>query len=211
MNIAGVITVDVRDTLALDQNVFDSVSTKVGEITFIDSTTGWFTIAPSILTDEAYFVPFTLITYIDPHEVFLGVTKEELQRAYTSPPPRQTSVEDTVNPTATTTQPSGYGPGSVVVHTARVNEHREAISTGYRVFTSDMVDIGTVREYDRDAGLMVLGKGPFAAHEVVVPITVVASVDKDLEQVNLVISRADLQNLTPVSLVRTGAVLAGRS
>ena len=43
MNVEGVITVDVRDMLALDQNVFDSMSKEIGEVSDVDYETGWFT------------------------------------------------------------------------------------------------------------------------------------------------------------------------
>ncbi|MBV8528873.1 MAG: hypothetical protein JOZ75_11190 [Candidatus Dormibacteraeota bacterium] len=75
MNVAGLVTVDVRSTLSPTQNVFDSASAKVGEVDSFDIATGWVTISS---LNKQYFVPIKLITYIDPHELFLGATKEDL-------------------------------------------------------------------------------------------------------------------------------------
>lgn len=211
MNIDGrKITVEIKDTIAVDQNVFDNTSTKVGTVDDIDYATGWLTVAASPLSDRELYVPFKLITFIDPHEVFLGASKDELAREYSSPPPRTTSVAGAgAAAAATTTEASGYDGAPVVVNTARVAEIRDKIGTGFEVYTSDMVFLGDVREYDATTGLMMLTKSPLSDHEMVVPITVVAEVDTGMAQVVLTASKADVQKLTPVSLVRTAAQLAG--
>src|SRR5215469_9203082 len=93
MNIGGQkITVDIRDTLSVDQNVFDNTSTKVGVVDAVDRATGWVTIAAGALGTHELYVPFRLITYIDPHEPFLGASKDELNKHYSSPPQRTTAV-----------------------------------------------------------------------------------------------------------------------
>ena len=212
MNNAGVITVDVRDLITSMQTVFDSTSTKVGEVSGFDPSTGWVTIAPSPFSDTQYYVPITLITHIDPHELFLGVTQEDLTRTYSAPPTRTTSVEGAgAEQTAVTTQPSGYGSGSVVVRQARVNQLRDQIGTDFQVYTADGMSLGSVREYDPLTGLMILNRGPFSKHDVVVPITVVDMVDAALGEIRLVASKADIDNMTPVSLVHTAAAVSGQN
>ena len=211
MNIGGqAITVDIKDTVAVDQNVFDNTSTKVGTVDAIDYATGWLTIAAGALGARELYVPFRLITYIDPHELFLGVSKDELNRQYSSPPERTTSVAGEGAETASTTvEPSGYDSAPVVVNESVVADVRNKIVPGYDVYTSDMAMLGTINQYDPTTGLMMLKKGPFSDHEVVVPITVVNEVDTGLGQVVLTASEADVKKMTPVSLVRTGAQLAG--
>lgn len=212
MNEAGVITVDVRDVLAPTQNVYDSTSTKVGEVTTFDRATGWLTIAPTPLSEEQYYVPITLISHIDPHEVFLAATKEDLVSTYAAPPPRTTSVEGAgPEQTAVTVQPSGYGGDSVVVLRARVNALRDQIGPGLLVFTSDGTSLGKVRDYDAETGLMILNKGPFSQHDVVVPITAVQDVNPGTGEITLVVSKQDVENMTPVSLVRTATKVAERN
>jgi len=209
MNVAGRITTDIRDVIAVDQNVFDSTSTKVGTVDTVDIATGWLTIEANPFSERELYVPFSLITHIDPHELFLGATKDELNRDYSTPPERLTAVQgEGSGQSATTTQRSGYDGAPVVVNAARLDDLRNKISTDYEVYTSDMVDLGRVREYDATTGLMVLDKGPFS-HDVVVPISVVDEVDAEANQVVLVASEADLQRVTPVNLVRTAAKLAG--
>ncbi|MBV8528732.1 MAG: hypothetical protein JOZ75_10480 [Candidatus Dormibacteraeota bacterium] len=211
MNIGGQrITVDIRDTIAVDQNVFDNTSTKVGVVDEVDQATGWLTIGAGALGLKELYVPFRLITYIDPHELFLGASKDELTKQYASPPQRKTAVVgDGTDAAAATTEPSGYDGSPVVVNAELVDDLRRKISTGYEVYTSDMASLGKIRQYDAATGLMVLDKGPLSDHEVVVPITVVDQVDKDEQQVILTASQADVAKMTPVSLVRTAAQLAG--
>ena len=209
MNVAGRITVDIRDLIAVDQNVFDNNSNKVGTVDTVDLATGWLTIEANPYSERELYVPFSLVTYIDPHELFLGASKDELSHNYATPPERVTAVQgEGASQSATTTQQSGYDGAPMVVNAARLDELRKQISTGYEVYTSDMVDLGKVREYDATTGLMVLDKGAFS-HDVVVPISVVDEVDAAMNQVILVASEADLKRVTTVNLVRTAASLAG--
>ncbi|MBV8301529.1 MAG: DUF2171 domain-containing protein [Candidatus Dormibacteraeota bacterium] len=205
MNVAGMVTVDVRNTITVSQNVFDSNSTKVGQVDFFDGATGWLTIAS---LGSQYYVPVKLITHIDPHELFLSVTKEQLQRDYTSPPARTTELRGQGSSAwSVTTQHSGYKGGSVVVDQAPLSDLRNRISTDFTVFTSDGFDLGKVLEYDATTGLMMLGKRPFSSHDVVVPITVVSSVDAGLGEISLIASKTDVERMTPVSLVQTATQL----
>jgi len=212
MNVEGVITVDVRDMLALDQNVFDSMSKEIGEVSDVDYETGWFTIAAGTLYEKQYFVPVTMVKYIDPNELFLSADEKEVQRDYSTPPPRTTSVEgEGPATTATTWQPSGYGDASVVVHQARLDDFRTMIDVGFRVCTADMVYLGKVREYDSPTGLMVLDKGRPSKHDIVVPITMVDRVEAETHEIVLIASKRDVERITPVSLVRTAAKLASEN
>ena len=212
MNVEGVITVDVRDMLGLDQNVFDSMSKEIGEVSDVDYETGWFTIAAGTLYEKQYFVPVTMVKYIDPNELFLSADEKEVQRDYSTPPPRTTSVEgEGPATTATTWQPSGYGDASVVVHQARLDDFRTMIDVGFRVCTADMVYLGKVREYDSPTGLMVLDKGRPSKHDIVVPITMVDRVEAETHEIVLIASKRDVERITPVSLVRTAAKRASES
>ncbi|MBV8528872.1 MAG: hypothetical protein JOZ75_11185 [Candidatus Dormibacteraeota bacterium] len=96
----------------------------------------------------------------------------------------------------------------MVVDRTPLNDLRNRISTGFAVYTSDGFDLGKVRAYDASTGLMMLDKAPFSKHDVVVPITVVSNVDAALGEVYLVASKADVERMTPVSLVRTATKLA---
>jgi hypothetical protein len=212
MNVEGVITVDVRDMLALEQNVFDSRSKDIGEVSDVDYETGWFTIAAGTMYEKQYFVPMSLVKYIDPNELFLSADEKEVQRDYSTPPPRTTSVEGEGSATtATTWQQSGYGDGSVVVRQARLDDLRTMIDVGFRVCSADMVDLGKVREYDSATGLMVLDKGRPSKHDIVVPITMVDHVESETHEIVLIGSKSDVERITPVSLVRTAAKLVSEN
>lgn len=210
MNVAGTITVDIRDTIAIDQNVFDNTSTKIGIIDGFDLATGWFTVAATpLIEDRELYIPFNLITTIDPHEVFVAASKDALVRDYAQPPTRTTAVQGT-GPTqaATTTQASGYDSAPLVVFRTKLDEFRNKIAVDFQVYTSDMSFLGNVRQYDATTGLMTLAKGPFSRHDVIVPISVVSAVDADLGSVTLIASKADVERMEPVDLVRTAAQIA---
>jgi hypothetical protein len=212
MNAKGIITVDVPHTLALDQTVFDSISNQIGEVSYIDYETGWFTIATGPVYEKQCFVPMTMVKYIDPNELFLSATKEDVQRDYSTPPPRTTSVEgEGPSTTATTRQQSGYGDASVVVHQARLNDLRTMIDVDFSVYTTDTAYLGKVREYDSATGLMMLDKSRPSKHDIVVPITMVERVDVETHEIVLIASKADVERITPVSLVRTAAKLASEN
>jgi hypothetical protein len=212
MNAKGIITVDVPHTLALDQTVFDSMSVEIGEVSYIDYETGWFTIAAGPMYEKQYFVPMTMVKHIDPNELFLSATKEDVQRDYSTPPPRTTSVEGEGPATTTTTrQQSGYGGASVVVHQARLNDLRTTIDVGFRVYTADTAYLGKVREYDSATGLMIMDKRRPSKHDIVVPITMVDRVEAETHEIVLIASKTDLERITPVSLVRTAAKLASEN
>lgn len=212
MNVEGVITIDVRDMLALEQNVFDSMSKEIGEVSYVDYDTGWFTITAGTLYEKQYFVPMTQVKYIDPNELFLSADEKEVQRDYSTPPPRTTSVEgEGPATTATTWQQSGYGDAPVVVHQARLDDLRTRIDVGSRVCSADMVYLGKVREYNSATGLMVLDKHRPSKHDIVVPITMVDRVEAETHEIVLIASKRDVERITPVSLVRTAAQLASEN
>lgn len=209
MNVGGTIRIEVRDTIDRGQNVFDGNGAKVGVVDQVDNEAGWFSIAANPLAAPGLFVPYRLVTFIDPHELFVGLSKEELKRDYSTPPPRSTAVRgEGTKQVATTTEPSGYDGGTVAVHHAVLDQLRNKISTGFDVYTADMVGLGKVREYDSVTGLMVLNKGPFSKHDMVVPISVVDHVDAARAQVILIASEADLQRTTSVDLVRAAVRMA---
>jgi hypothetical protein len=79
------------------------------------------------------------------------------------------------------------------------------ISPGNHVYTSDYVDLGTIKDYDSLTGWMLVGKDfPPSSHDLMVPLAAVARVDDVTHVVRLVTSQADLlrmQDLEAVDVV----------
>jgi hypothetical protein len=208
-NVEGIITEDISDTIAPDLTVYDIEGNKVGTVDSVDRETGWFIVRTSEFWERELYIPFSLITNIDPRDMFLSRSKDELHANYSNPPARSTLVEDMAGKeTAITSEPSGYDGGPIVVERARIDKLRKDIVAGKHVYTSDNADLGTIKEYDSVTGMMTIEKGVFSKHDLLVPVTVVDYVDSDSHEVYLAYSQADLQrmqHLEPVNVVMVQA------
>jgi hypothetical protein len=188
------VTEDVRNTLGPGQTVYDVEGKKVGTVDEVDWPTGYMMVESSPFSDRYLYVPVSLITNIDPREMYLSVSKDELRRDHAGPPPSSTSVHVVDGSrVATTTEPSGYDGAPLVVDKARIDDLKKRIRTGYHVYTSDGTDLGTIKEYDAVAGTMLVEKGVFSRHDLLLPVTIVDVVDPYAPEVTLAASQADIE------------------
>jgi hypothetical protein len=201
----GTIAENVASGIALGQKIYDNAGERVGSVDDLDRATGWMKAETNPFSDQDLYIPFNLVTSVDPREVYLSQSREELRRNYTDPPARSTHVDTTLGETiATTREPSGYDGTPLVVDEANLNRLRKHISVGDLVLTSDQADLGTIKRYDPTTGWIMIGKGLQTRRDLLVPITIVSHVDRDLAEVYLAASRADLramQHLEPVDVV----------
>jgi hypothetical protein len=204
-NIEGTITEDISNTIAPGQTVYDNEGTGIGTVDSVDRQTGYLMVESNPFSEKDLYIPFSLITNIDPRELYLSLSRDELHSEYANPPARDTLVEDfDGKTTATTTEPSGYDGTPLVVEQAKIDHLKKRIATGDQVFTSDMVDLGAIKQYDPATGWMMVEKGVMSKHDLMVPVTVVDSVNRDSREVYLVASQADLQrmqHLEPANVV----------
>ena len=201
----GTITEEVASSIALGQTIYDNAGERVGTVDDLDRATGWLKSEINPFSDTALYIPFNMITNIDPKELYLSGSKEELRRDYTTPPARTTQVDKVAGETvATTREPSGYDGTPLIVAEAKLDKLRDRITVGDLVLTADMVDLGTIKRYDGTTGWMMIGKSLQARNDLLVPITLVSHVDSDVHEVYLAASRADLrglQHLEPADVV----------
>ena len=201
----GPITEDVAGSIVLGQAIFDNAGARVGTVDDVDRATGWIKVEINPFSDKDLYIPFKLVTNIDPHELYLSQSRDALRSEYSNPPVRYTQVETVLGEKiATTRQPSGYDGSPLVVDEANLDKIRKRVAVGDLVLTSDQVDLGTIKRYDGATGWMMIGKGLQARNDLMVPITVVSHVDRDVAEVYLAASRADLrgmQHLEPVDVV----------
>ena len=201
----GTITEEVASSIALGQTIYDNGGERVGTVDDLDRATGWLKSEVNPFSDAALYIPFNIITNIDPKELYLSGSKEELRRDYASPPARTTQVEKVAGETvATTREPSGYDGTPLIVAEAKLDKLRNRITVGDLVITADMVDLGTIKRYDGTTGWMMIGKSLQSRNDLLVPITLVSHVDGDVHEVYLAASRADLrgmQHLEPADVV----------
>ena len=202
------VTQNVADALIEEQTVYDVTGDRVGTVNDIDRDTGWFKVEINPFSEKDLFIPFKLITNVDPKEVYLSASKAALYREFSNPPARSTTVE-TVDgeEIATTRQASGYDGTPLIVDQVNLNTMRTRIGEGYLVLTSDEVSLGNIKRYDPVTGWILVGKTPLTRYDLVVPVTVVSHVDRQFAIVYLAVSAADLQamkHLEPVDVVFMG-------
>ena len=213
-NVEGIITEDIRSTIAVGLTAYDNQGKKVGKVDGVDRRTGYAIIQSNPFSDRDLYVPFSLITNIDPHDLFLSRSKDELKNTYAKPPARSTLVEDfDGKETATTTEASGYDGTPLIVEQAKIDHLKKHIETGGHVYSSDMADIGKIKRYDPATGWMMVEKGVMSSkRDLLIPVTLVEQVDEYSHDVSLVYSQADLQrmqHLEPADVVFVEAEFAG--
>lgn len=196
---------DVWDQLSIRQDVYDSSSAKVGLVVGFDRRTGWIVVETGLVRERQLHLPFRLVTSIDQRELYLSRTRDDLVRDHAGPPPRTIEVREMAGKTmARTTQPSGHDGSPLVVHEADLDQLKRSVASGDRVWTSDQVDVGRVKQYDPTSGFMIIEKGVLSRQDLMIPIALVEDVERRSGDVRLVASRADLlrmRRLEPVSLV----------
>src|SRR5689334_5740581 len=111
----GTLTLDVREYMDYGLDVYDVDSKKIGTIDDYDRSAGYMLVRSNPFADRDLYLPFSIITHIDPREVFVSKSRDAVLREYASPPPRDTVVEPRTDPDtgeddsrAFTTEPSGF-------------------------------------------------------------------------------------------------------
>jgi hypothetical protein len=192
-----VITVDVGSSIAPGQRVYDRLGDRVGVVDAVDKAKGWMDVETNPLSHKELVVPFRLVASVDQRELYLSLRREELEGDFAEPPPRTIVVTRRGDKTtARTTQPSGYDGTPIVVKEADVAEFKNRIALGDEVWTADLVQVGQVKEYDPSTGHMRIETRPFSKRHLLVPITLIDSVNVAPRNIALVVSQADLRRMT---------------
>lgn len=203
----GMITeiISIRDTIKPGLSVYDREAKIVGTVWQIHRVPGYFTVQVHPLPQkmdnpfgEKYLhIPFSLITSIDPRELFLSISRDEVRRDYASPPPRSTRIEEEYGGgVAVTTEPSGYDGTPIVGRRARIDELTKYIEAGDRVYSSDPTELGTIKHFDPATGWMQITRDTLLNEPTLrVPVAIVDAVNRNKHEVYLVWSQADLQRM----------------
>ena len=135
------------------------------------------------------YVPFRLIRSIDPHELYLSVSKATLEAQYTEPPKITTVSETRVvfGPQgAMTTQTSqvqmvqsGYDGTQMTVSSVDVEAIAQRLAIGMTVYDAEGVRLGEITQYDTTRGLLVVESGVFKPRVLFVPFGAIQSVDRE--------------------------------
>ncbi|HEX6507533.1 MAG TPA: hypothetical protein VF221_07870 [Chloroflexota bacterium] len=210
-NNEGTIRLDIREYMDYGLDVYDANSKRVGSVDDFDRVAGYIMVRSNPFADRDLYIPFSIVTHIDPRDLFVSDTKQDLLRKYSDPPPRSILVEERTDvdtgeddSRAITSSPSGYDGTPVVVDEAKIGKLAHHIAPGFHVYSWDMESVGTVKQYDRETKQMLVERGVFSKHDLRIPIAAIDMVDRDGRDIYLAISSADLkrmQNEGPGSIV----------
>jgi hypothetical protein len=81
----GMTTDEILDSITVGQMVYDADGEKVGTVDAVDRAATCMTIETNPFSESALCIPVDLIRSIDPRELFLSRTRDELRRDYATP------------------------------------------------------------------------------------------------------------------------------
>jgi hypothetical protein len=183
--------------------VHDRDGQKVGYVDQVSDAQGWMQVEALGFGLQKLWVPYRLVKSVDEREVFLTVTKPELHSEFAEPPERKVEVSEREGRTiAVTTEPSGHDGKPVVVGEVDLDQVRKLLAIDQRVWTSDGVEVGRIKEFDATMGFALLEKGVLSRkRDVLMPVHLVADVDRDEGVVMLAVREADLKRMLRVEHV----------
>jgi hypothetical protein len=88
---------------------------------------------------------------------------------------------------------NGYDGSLTEISAVELSSVAERLSVGLTVYDMDGVRLGEIDEYDANRGLMVVESGVFSPVYRVVPLSAIASVNRDTQSVHLTVHGGALQ------------------
>ena len=80
---------DILNSITVGQMVYDAEGEKVGTVDAVDRVTACMRIETNPFSEPALRIPIELIRSIDPRELFLSLTLDDLRRDYATGDPRR--------------------------------------------------------------------------------------------------------------------------
>jgi ribosomal 30S subunit maturation factor RimM len=169
--------------------VYDAGGERVGKVKMYSAIAGYLMVDQGSISATNLYIPFRLIRSIDPHELYLSVSKDILAAQYTQPP-KITTVSETrlaVGPQgALTTQKSqvqmvqsGYDAKQMTVSSVDVVAMAKRLAVGMTVYDATGARLGEITQYDAPRSLMVVESGIFKPRVLFVPFSAIKSADRD--------------------------------
>jgi hypothetical protein len=188
---------DVGRAVKVGLTVFDGDGSKIGYVDETDKTHGWMVVRTGAFDQKKLWVPYRLVRSVDEREIFLTMLKGAVEAEFKSPPARNTRVGEKEGRTvATTTEPSGWDREPVVTSEVDLGHIKNRLAAGQQVWTSDDVGVGRIKDFDREGRYIVLETGHLSIkHDLLVPIALVADVDREAAEATLAVSNADLEGM----------------
>ena len=191
------ITDVVGNAVKVGLTVYDGDGSKVGYIDQIDKHHGWMLVRAGAIDQNKLWIPYRFVKSMDAREIFVTELKALLEADFSHPPARSTRVTKAEGRTvATTTEPSGYDGQPVVTSEVDLERIKQLLAVDQQVWTSDDVAVGAIKNFDKESQYIVVEEGHFSnRHSVLVPIALVADVDREAAEATLAVSMADLDGM----------------
>jgi ribosomal 30S subunit maturation factor RimM len=184
-----VVVEDIDQYLVDGLPVYDLNHQKVGDVRIYSTAAGYLMISTGVLQQKDLYIPFRLISSIDPYSLFVSATKATLEEQYTQPPPAHTVVETRLvaGPQGTMTSQtrqvqvlqSGYDNAPREVSAVDVGSVADKLAVGMAVYDVDGARLGDITQYDVTRGLMVVERGILKPRVVIVPFSEIDSISID--------------------------------
>jgi len=191
------ITEDLRNGVKVGLTVYDADGSRVGYVDQVDKHHGWMLVRAGAVDQKKLWIPYRFVKSVDEREIFVTVIQAWLEADFNHPPPRSTTVATAEGRTvATTTEPSGYNEEPVVTSEVDVDHIRQLLAVDQQVWTSDDVSVGVIKNFDKQGRYFVVEEGRLSTkHSVLVPVALVADVDRVAAETTLAVSKADLDGM----------------
>jgi hypothetical protein len=188
--------------------VYDTNNEKIGEVRQFDLTAGYMQVPHRRLDPEIFYIPFHLIASIDANDVYLKVSEETLSIDYTVLPESQVVLSRWTNwrtgQTETTVEHqirSGYDGQHVAAFQQTYSMLAGELIAGMRVRDIEGTHLGSLHQFNSRQGWMLVVKAGPATDILVVPFSVVGTVDPVSSNIDLLVTvdslRRDLSLILP--------------
>ncbi len=87
------VRLDIRQNMHPGLQVYDAAGIKVGKVDDYDLRWEYMILRPHPLSEKKLYIPFDTITNIDPREVFVSKSTDDLHRDCSSPPPHRRAID----------------------------------------------------------------------------------------------------------------------
>ena len=191
------ITEDVGNAVRVGLTVYDGDGSRVGYVDQVDKHHGWMLVRAGAVDQTKLWIPYRFVKSVDAREIFVTELKDRLEADFNHPPARSTKVTRPEGRTvATTTEPSGYDDQPVMTSEVDLDRIRPLLAVGQQVWTSDDVSVGAIKSFDKEGRYFVVEQGRLSVkHSVLVPIALVADVDREAAEATLAVSMTDLNGM----------------
>ncbi|HYL07905.1 MAG TPA: DUF2171 domain-containing protein [Candidatus Udaeobacter sp.] len=183
--------------------VYDIDGQKVGYVDQASDAQGWMQVEALGLGLQTLWIPYRLIESVDGGQVRVTLTKNELRAECTNPPARSTEiVRREGRAIAVTSEAGGRADDRVVAGEVDLEHIRSLLAVEQRVLSADGQEVGRIREFDATMGYAVIENGVLSRkRDVLMPVHLVADVDRGEGVVTLAVRLADLERMRHVEAV----------